>query len=155
FPALLAISVAFPTRQAVALTGLAIVLYALLGSVQLGSSFDVLLLRLVAFAAVAVIGNAYWRLHRTYMQVSDSPRREASGDLFFGQVALLWARWFVIGGAAWLILSRARSTTELALGIVPVLVLLALNFFLHGRYLVERPANQALTLAASGVDLVL
>jgi hypothetical protein len=32
---------------------------------------------------------------------------------------------------------------------------MAMNFFLHGRYLVERPANQMLLLAASALDLVM
>jgi hypothetical protein len=105
-------------------------------------------------AAVAVIGNAYWRLHRSDIQPTASPRRAAAQDLFFGQVATLWARWFVIVGGALLVLSRAATAEQLALGIAPIVVLLVVNFALHGRYLVERPANQALTLLASGLDLV-
>jgi hypothetical protein len=160
FPALLAISVAFPTREAAVLAGLAIALYGLLGSVHMHAASDLpLLLRLLAFAGVAVVGNAYWRLHREQIRPrpssGDDPRRESAEDLFFGQVALIWARWFLIGGAALLVLGHARSTTELVLGMLPILVLLGLNFFLHGRYLVERPANRLLTLGASGVDLVL
>ena len=34
-------------------------------------------------------------------------------------------------------------------------MLLIANFYLHGRYLVERPANTRLTLLASGLDLAM
>lgn len=155
FPALLAISVAFPTEQTVVLTGLAMALYGLLGAVEASANVDILLLRLVAFAGVATVGNAYWRLHRDQLRDTQSRRLEAVQDLFFGQVALMWARWFVLGGAAMLVLLRAHTGAELAIGIAPVMVLLAINFFLHGRYVVEKPANQSLTLAASAVDLFL
>ena len=60
----------------------------------------------------------------------------------------------IIGGAV-LVLSRAASASELAVGILPVVVLLVANFYLHGRYLMERPANAVLTLAACGLDLLL
>jgi hypothetical protein len=32
---------------------------------------------------------------------------------------------------------------------------MAMNFFLHGRYLIERPANQMLLMAASALDLTM
>ena len=44
------------------------------------------------------------------------------------------------------ILSRADTTEHLAIGIMPIVLLLIGNFYLHGRYLLERPANSALTL---------
>ena len=36
-----------------------------------------------------------------------------------------------------------------------MVVLLIVNFYLHGRYLIEQPANSTLTLAASGLDLLM
>ena len=99
-----------------------------------------------------VVGNIYWRLHRERITPG---KREDAQDLFWGQAATLWARWFAILGAAVLILVRADSTEHLAVGIVPVLALLGINFYLHGRYLVERPANRVLTLVASSLDPLL
>jgi hypothetical protein len=154
FPAMLAISVAFPTAQAVVLTAIGVCLA--LG-VSLDGQFDAasLLLRGLALAAAAVIGNAYWRLHRERILPSASTRREAAEDLFWGQSAAIWARWSVVIGGAALVLSQAADTTQLAIAILPVVVLLIANFYLHGRYLVEKPANAWLTLLASGLDLAM
>jgi hypothetical protein len=154
FPAVLAIAVAFPTLQAIGLSSLAVVLATTVGA-RGAHGGEELLLRALAIAAVAVIGNAYWRLHRSRIQPSANPNREDAHDLFWGQVATLWARWAVIVGGAILVLSRADSTTELAIGILPVVVLLLVNFYLHGRYLMERPANAVLALLASGLDLAM
>jgi hypothetical protein len=104
---------------------------------------------------VAVVGNVSWRLHRARIRPSAQPAREAAQDLFWGQAACLWARWCAVVGGAVLVLWRADSTERLALGIVPVVLLLVTNFYLHGRYLLERPANRQLTLLASVLDLVL
>ncbi|HET6315294.1 MAG TPA: hypothetical protein VFG86_02470 [Chloroflexota bacterium] len=154
FPALLAIAVAFPTIEAAALGAYGVLLYAGLGA--LGSvPMDVVWLRLLMMSAVVVIGNLYWRLHRDRISASPSKRKEAAQDLFFGQAAALWARWFLVLGGALLVLARATTTDELARNIVPVVVLLFINFFLHGRYLVEKPANRLLTLLASAFDLLL
>jgi len=84
-----------------------------------------------------------------------SAAKDAAQDLFWGQLATLWARWAVILGGALLVLSRATTTEQLALGILPVVALLVLNFYLHGRYLLERPANAAFTLLAAALDLLL
>ena len=84
-----------------------------------------------------------------------TPRREAAEDLFFGQAAILWARWALIAGGALLALGRSASPPELALTISPVLVLLLVNFYLHGRYLVEQPANERLVLLTSVLDLLM
>jgi hypothetical protein len=152
FPALLAISLAFPTRQAVALSTLAIGLALFIGAVG-GQAVDVLLVRGLTLGAVAVIGNVSWRLHRARIRPSAQAAREEAQDLFWGQAACLWARWSIVLGGAVLVLARAESTDQLALGIAPVVVLLLANFYLHGRYLLERPANRPLVLLASGLDL--
>lgn len=130
FPAMLAISVAFPTRQSAVLCGVGVCLA--LGVSAFGTSDALpLVIRALALAAMAVIGNAYWRLHREHLRHAAD-----KADLFWGQVAAIWARWaIVVGGAA--------------------LVLAITNFYLHGRYLIEKPANASLTLLASGLDLAM
>ena len=150
FPAVLAIAVAFPTRQAVGLGGIAVLLLLVVSSFGHPAG-DEIVLRAGALGAVAVIGNAYWRLHRS--RIRPSMRREDAQDLFWGQVVTLWARWAIIGGAALLVLARASTTQQLAVGILPVVALLVVNFYLHGRYLLERPANASLTGLAVGLDL--
>ena len=82
-----------------------------------------------------------------------SVAREAAEDIFFGQVVMNWARWFLIIGGMVLILWTAQSEVEAVLGIVPVVGLMAVNFLLHGRYLAERPANPVLITLASMLDV--
>jgi hypothetical protein len=79
---------------------------------------------------------------------------EAAEDVFFGQVVMIWARWAVIAAAA-LFLWNTGDVGQLTPRVLLLAVLMALNFFLHGRYLVERPANRALILLASTADVVL
>jgi hypothetical protein len=81
--------------------------------------------------------------------------REAAEDLFFGQVVMIWARWFVIGDAALLALWGAPDERALAAGTLLVVSLMVMNFFLHARYVAERPANAALATLASLIDLAL
>ncbi len=81
--------------------------------------------------------------------------QEAAEDVFFGQVVINWARWFVIASAAVFVLLTATDTTKLIVGIVPVVGLMAINFYLHGRFLAERPANRALVTVTSIVDIAL
>lgn len=152
FPAVLAIAVAFPTREAALLSCVALLLEFSVSASHV-STLDVVLERVIAIGAVAVIGNAYWRLHRSRIVATTSGRQQAAQDLFWGQLATLFARWAIVLGGAVLVLARATTTEQLAIGIVPVVLLLVLNFYLHGRYLLERPANASLTLLATGLDL--
>jgi hypothetical protein len=147
FPAMLAISVAFPTRQSAALCAVGVCLAV---GVSAFGTFDVLslVMRGLALAATGVIGNAYWRLHREHLK-----QGQDRADIFWGQVAAIWARWAIVVGGAALVLSQASDPGQLAIGIVPVVALLITNFYLHGRYLIEKPANARLTLLASGLDL--
>jgi hypothetical protein len=90
------------------------------------------------------------------MNVTSSTRslsREAAEDIYYGQVVTSWARWFNAAAAVILVLWSATSSNELARNILPVIGLVAINFFMHGRTLMERPANQVLVLAASLIDL--
>jgi hypothetical protein len=81
--------------------------------------------------------------------------KEAAEDVFFGQVVIIWARWFLIVGGAVLALWTTQKSTQLAVAVVPIAALMAMNFYLHGRYLTERPSNSIQVGAASLLDLVL
>ena len=82
-----------------------------------------------------------------------SVAQEATEDVFFGQIVIIWARWFLIVAGVTLALWVTPDESQLVVGIIPVVVLMAMNFYLHGRYLMERPANVALISAASVVDI--
>jgi hypothetical protein len=82
-------------------------------------------------------------------------KQEAAEDIFFGQVVSIWARWFLIFAGLILTLWTASDETELSVGIIPVIALMAMNFFLHGRYIVGKPANRILIIAAAVLDLTI
>jgi hypothetical protein len=88
------------------------------------------------------------------MNATHSVAREASEDIYFGQVVINWARWFLIAASVVLVLWTSASEVEAALAIVPIVGLMAVNFYLHGRYLAERPANPVLIAVASLLDIV-
>lgn len=87
------------------------------------------------------------------METLRSTAREAAEDLFFGQVVVNWARYFVIAAAIILMVWTADNELQLVTGIAPVVAMLALNFFLHSRYLVVRSANRTLITVAGLLDL--
>jgi hypothetical protein len=76
--------------------------------------------------------------------------QEAAEDLYFGQTVILWARWFVVIGAIVAALWSAETPHELSTRILFGLGLMAVNVLLHGRYLIDRPANYTL-LALAGL----
>ncbi len=84
-----------------------------------------------------------------------SKEQEAAEDVFFGQVVMIWAPWFLIAAGAVLVLWTAESDTDRVIGILPVLGLMGVNFFLHGRYLMEKPGNKALIATASMIDVAI
>jgi hypothetical protein len=81
--------------------------------------------------------------------------REAAEDIFYGQVVINWARWFVILAGTVLVMMAADTTTELAYGMAPVVGLMVVNFYLHGRRLVNKPANLKLVTVSSVIDVLL
>jgi hypothetical protein len=81
--------------------------------------------------------------------------QEAAEDIFFGQVVMIWARWFLIAAGTIFFLWTAQKSTEVALGVLPIIALMVLNFYLHGRYLLERPSNVLQITAASAIDVSL
>jgi hypothetical protein len=76
-------------------------------------------------------------------------------DLFFGQTVLLWARWSVIVAGIVLVLWTSTSVAYLTATVPFFLVLMAVNFFLHGRYVTGNPLNRTVVMAASVIDLIL
>ena len=61
--------------------------------------------------------------------------QEASEDIFFGQVVMNWARWFVIAAGVILALWTTDNEMDLVVGVIPVVALMAMNFYLHGRHM--------------------
>ena len=59
--------------------------------------------------------------------------QEAAEDVFFGQVVMIWASWFLIASGGVFFLWTSKESTELALGVLPIVGLMAVNFCLHGR----------------------
>ena len=58
-------------------------------------------------------------------------------------------------GTSLLTLWVTSEADTLAFAIMPVVALVAVNFYLHGRYLTERPANPALITAVGLIDLAI
>ncbi len=87
------------------------------------------------------------------MQTKFATAREAAEDIFFGQIVIIWARWFLILAAIIMSLWSSTTTGEMTASVILVIVLMAINFYVHGRYLMEKPANQMLTLATCLLDL--
>lgn len=76
-------------------------------------------------------------------------------DVFFGQTVILWARWSVIVAGLMLVLWTSTTIVHLTETMPFFLALMAMNFFLHGRYVMGSPLNRAVVMVASFVDLVL
>jgi hypothetical protein len=76
-------------------------------------------------------------------------------DLFFGQSVILWARWSVIVAGIVLVLWTSSDIGLLTRTMPFFLVLMAINFFLHGRYVMGSPLNRTAVTVASAVDLIL
>lgn len=89
------------------------------------------------------------------MQELRSPAQEAAEDIFFGQLVIIWARWFVIIAGTVLILWSSSSVGELTMATLLIVPLIAINFFVHGRYLMEKPANRVMLIGLSLADLLI
>jgi len=157
YPAILAISVAFPVIGTALYASGAVITYGLISLASMSwteGNLQILVTRLLMIVAVAVIGAIYREMERKRAkQVSHA--QEAAEDIFFGQIAIIWARWFFIIAAAILVLWTAETTGELTMGVLLIAALMSVNFFVHGRYLTEKPANQTLILLTTMIDLFL
>jgi hypothetical protein len=89
------------------------------------------------------------------MRIPTTDRRQVAEDIYFGQIVIIWARWFVILAATILALWSTDSTGNLSRRAVMVIGLMGINFFLHGRSLMDKPVNGALLLATAVADLTI
>ena len=89
------------------------------------------------------------------MTAQRTNERASAEDIYFGQVVANWARWSIIGAALMLVLWTSGDTFRLILGVLPIVGLMVVNFYLHGRYLANRPANGPLVAIASAIDIAL
>ena len=85
----------------------------------------------------------------------DFLQREAAEDIFYGQVVINWARWFIIAAGVALVMIVAETPGELTVGIAPIVGLMVVNFYLHGRRLADKPANRNLVKISSLLDIAL
>jgi hypothetical protein len=79
--------------------------------------------------------------------------QEAQEDLFYGQVVVIVARWFLILAGVVLALWTATTVEAVVLPIGFMIVLMGMNFYLHGRYLMRQPVQAPLVYLSSAVDL--
>jgi len=165
YPAILAYSLVFPTGVSTVLTA------GVLGFVfdrGVGDNLDerAFAARLLTLAAVAIIG---WRYRRVEEQRrerrfaasstrgvygSESARIEAQEDIFYGQIVCITARWCLIAGSIFLALFNADNIQSMETSLIPLLILVAANFFLQARYMMRLPANAFLLQLLSFVDLI-
>lgn len=89
------------------------------------------------------------------MQMQANRAQTAAEDIFFGQVVIIWARWFVILAGIIFALWFSETPAQLGAAVVLLAGIMAINFFVHGRYLMEKPVNRSLLITLSFVDLVL
>jgi len=88
------------------------------------------------------------------MQSQRNSAQEAAEDIFFGQLVIIYARWFVIVAMVVLALWSTSSIPQLVGAIMFIVPLMVINFFVHGRYLMEKPVNRMLLTILSVVDIL-
>ena len=89
------------------------------------------------------------------MHMPSHTSQEAAEDLFFGQSVIIWARWFIIAASATTTIWTAQSISAITVNVLLIIALVALNFFLLARYLVEQPVKRSLLIGVSALDLLL
>jgi hypothetical protein len=88
-------------------------------------------------------------------QITPSKAQEAAEDVFFGQIVIIWARWFLIAAGAIITLWSAHDMLQLSVAILTLIVLMTMNFFTHARYLTGQPVNRILLLFANVLDMAI
>jgi hypothetical protein len=89
------------------------------------------------------------------MQTQRNSAQEAAEDIFFGQLVIIYARWFVIVAMVVLALWSTESIDQLVGATMFIVPLMIINFFVHGRYLMEKPVNKMLLTVLSVVDILI
>ena len=164
YPSILGYSLVFPTAVSTLLTGAVLAFVLVTGSTD-GLDERILVVRLLTLAATAFIG---WRYRRVEEQrrdrraqvsstrgvyASESARIEAQEDIFYGQIVCIAARWCLIAGAIFLTLYHANNVGSMEKALIPLLLLVAANFFLQARYAMRLPANALLLHVGAFFDL--
>ena len=89
------------------------------------------------------------------MQETRSSKHEDVEDVWYGQVVVVVARWFLIGAGVLLTLWRADRIEDITTPLYLLLGLIALNFFMHGRFLMGSPMRREVVMASCVVDAVI
>lgn len=160
YPAILAYSLVFPAQVTGLLTS-GVLSFVLIAGINDGLDERILAGRLLTLAAVSLIGwryrevEAQRRARRAELSIiapAESPAAEAKEDVYYGQIVCIVARWFVIAGALFLTLWHAPNVDHIQRNILPLVLVIAANFYLHGRYVMGLPANALLLALASALD---
>lgn len=86
------------------------------------------------------------------IHAATSTVREEVQDVWYGQVVTFVARWALIVAGVVLTLWRAEDTADVTTPISLLLGLVAINFFLHGRYLTGQPMRREIVIASCIAD---
>ena len=74
-------------------------------------------------------------------------------DLQQGHSVIIAARWMLVAAGLIFVLYRQQSVTELTVGVLAILGIAALNFWLHCRPLTNQPVGPQWAYCASAADL--
>jgi hypothetical protein len=165
YPAVVGYSLVFPSSVSAMLSSAMLVFVCFTGVMD-GLDIRILVARLLTLGATAFIGWRYRRVEEERLRRraeassargvygSESARIEAQEDVFNGQIVTIIARWWVIAGAVFTALYQANDIAKMEKALVPLLALVAANFFLQARYIMRLPANALLLQIGSAVDIV-
>jgi hypothetical protein len=166
FPAIVAYSLVFPAHVTGILT-LGVVSFVSWISIAGSGGGMMFVARIMTLAAMAFIGRRYQRVEAVRLDrrrdvsavrlpyAGESSHIEAQEDIYHGQIVCAAARWFVISAALCLTLFEPQSIAAMERALIPLLLMIAANFYLHARYMMGLPANAILLKLASAVDVLL
>jgi hypothetical protein len=89
----------------------------------------------------------------TTQTLSRQKAKENAEDIFFGQIAIIWARWFLVAAGILVSIWSNITPVQFTISILVVVALMTMNFFMHGRYMVGKPANEFLLIVANALDV--
>ena len=87
------------------------------------------------------------------LAINANPHREEIEDVWYGQVVTVVARWCLIVAGVLLTLWRADDINDVTTPIYLLMGLIALNFFMHGRYLTGMPMRREVVVASCVIDV--
>jgi hypothetical protein len=167
YPAIVAYSLVFPSSVTGILTGGVLCFVFYISDAPLGGHGGEMtfVARILTLAAMTFIGGRYRRVEELrlarrsevsaarFPYLGESSRIEAQEDVYYGQIVCAAARWFVIAGALCLTLFQVHSIASMERSLIPLILMIAANFYLHARYMMGLPANAMLLKLASAADV--